>query len=267
MTKQAMEALTAEVALADDLAAGLTGEEWAAASDCAGWRVQDVFAHMASVFHQVADPSSVPEGATGDAEATAELMLVSRRKWTPAQVMDEYREWSPKALAALASMQDPPMADMVIPLGNLGHHPLHLLANALTFDHYCHLRHDILCPSGPVDRPALPTDELRIAPTLEWMLGGLPQMCAEGLRGVDRPLNFVFEGPGGGPWVLRPADEPGGFVVIDPGTDAAPAATVTTTGHAFVQWGTKRRAWQACGVRVDGDAEYAASVLDAINVI
>ena len=60
---------------------------------------------------------------------------------------------------------------------------------------------------------------------------------------------------------------PGASWSSSPAPDAAPAATVTTTGHAFVQWGTKRRAWQACGVRVDGDAEYAASVLDAINVI
>lgn len=267
MTKQAMEALTAEVALAEDLAAALTAEEWAAASDCAGWRVQDVFAHMASIFHQVADPSSVPEGATADAEATAELMLVSRKEWTPGQVMDEYREWSTKALAGLASMQDPPMADMVIPLGNLGSHPLHLLANALVFDHYCHLRHDILQPGGPVERPPLPSDELRMTPVLDWMLGGLPQMCADGLRVVDRPVTFVVEGPGNGSWVLRPPAEGDEFVVIEPGRDDGAAATVTTTGHAFVQWGTQRRPWQECGVRVEGDAAYAASVLDAMNVI
>ena len=29
-------------------------------SDCAGWRVQDVYGHMASIFHQVADPSVTP---------------------------------------------------------------------------------------------------------------------------------------------------------------------------------------------------------------
>ena len=63
------------------------------------------------------------------------------------------------------------MAEVVVPLGNLGSHPLHLLANALVFDHYCHLRHDMLGPNGPVDRPDFPIDELRIAPILDWMLG------------------------------------------------------------------------------------------------
>ncbi len=37
--------------------------------------------------------------------------------------------------------------------------------------------------------------------------------------------------------------------------------------HAFVQWGTQRRPWKECGVRVEGDAAYAGSVLDAMNVI
>jgi len=267
MTKQAMEALTAEVALAQELAHGLSAEEWAAASDCDGWRVQDVFAHMASVFHQVGDPSSTPEGATDDAEATAELMLVSRRELTPSDVMDEYREWSVKALDALGAMQEPPMSEVVIPLGNLGSHPLHLLANALAFDHYCHLRHDILAPSGPVDRPAFPIDDLRITPILDWMLGGMPQMCTEALVVVDRPMNLVFEGAGASSWIVRPADEEGGFVIIEPGRDLAAVATATTGGHEFVQWGTKRRDWRESGVQVEGDEAYASAVLDAFNAI
>ena len=224
-----------------------------------------MFAHMGSVFHQIGDPSSTPEGVTDDAEATAELMLASRKELTPADVMDEYREWSVKALDALGAMQDPPMAEVVIPLGNLGSHPLHMLANALVFDHYCHLRHDVLGPCGPVDRPNFPIDELRITPILDWMLGGMPQMCSDALVVVDRPLNLVFEGPGASTWVVRPPVEAGGFVVIEPGRDAAAVATVTTGGHEFVQWGTKRRDWRESGVQLEGDEAYAASVLDAFN--
>jgi hypothetical protein len=44
-------------------------------------------------------------------------------------------------------------------------------------------------------------------------------------------------------------------------------ATVVSTAHDFVSWGTKRRDWRDSGVRVDGDEAYAAQVLDAINVI
>jgi hypothetical protein len=274
MTMEAIEALTAEVALADELAAGLSAAEWDEPSDCAGWRVQDVYAHMASVFHQVADPSTTPEGAGDDAEETAELMLEPRRPWTPGDVMAEYREWSVKGIDALTALQSPPMSEAVVPLGNLGKHPLHILADALVFDHYCHLRNDILRPNGPIDRPAFPSDELRLRPIMTWMLTGLPQMCANGLAVVDRPVNLVLDGPGGGTYVLRPGSASAGgadtedvFVLIEPGSDAGAAATVTSGTHAFVCWGTKRRDWRELGVQVEGDEDYAASILDAVNVI
>ena len=178
----------------------------------------------------------------------------------------QYQAWSDEALAALAPLQDPPLADTVIALGNLGSHPLHLLANAFVVDHYCHLRHDVLQPGGPIARPPLPADDTRLRPTLEWMLGGLPQMCAAGLATMDRPLVLVFEGPAASSWVIRPAVDDG-FVTVVEGTDGDAMATVTTSAHDFVQWGTQRRDWRTLDVRVDGDAAYAAAVLDVFNVI
>ena len=149
MTKRGVEAVAADSREALALGESLSAEEWMADSDCAGWKVKDVFAHLSSVFRQVADPTSRVEGATDDTEANQELYVAQRKEWAPAQVLDEYREWSEKGIAALAGMQEPPMADTVIPLSDLGSHPLHLLANALAFDHYCHLRNDVLTPNGP----------------------------------------------------------------------------------------------------------------------
>jgi len=266
MSRDAIAALEAERELVLALIASLTPEEWEAPSDCAGWRVQDVVTHMASVFHQIADPASMPASVSADAEENAEVPVTARRSWTPAQVVAEYEQWSTTSIAALAGLQDPPLADTVIPLGNLGHHPMHLLANALVFDHYCHLRHDLLAPHGPLVRPPLPSDDLRLVPTMTWMLAGLPQMCAGALGGMDRPVNLVFDGPGGGTWVLQPpgADE---LTVVEVGPAARAAATVTSTAHDFVCWGTKRRDWRTQAVLVAGDADYAASVLDGINII
>jgi uncharacterized protein (TIGR03083 family) len=264
MTVEAIAALQREVANVKAVAATLSPEEWAAASDCAGWRVQDVVCHMASVYEQIASPGSMPSSDDGDAEKTAELAVEARRDWSPEQVMAAYEEWSDKGVAALAGLQEPPMADAVVPLGNLGSHPLHLLANAIVFDHYCHLRHDILAPGGTVERAPLPPDEGALAAAVEWMLAGLPQMCADGLEALDRPLNLVFTGPAAGSWVLRPGD---GLSVVERGEAADAAASVTTTAHDFVQWGTKRRDWRVSGVTVTGDEAYAASVLDAVNVI
>ena len=260
MTKRGVEAVAADSQEALALGESLTTEEWMAASDCAGWRVKDVFAHMSSVFRQVADPTSAVEGATDDTEANQELYVAQRKDWPPSQVLDEYREWSEKGIAALAGLQEPPMADTVIPLNDLGSHPLHLLANALAFDHYCHLRNDVLAPNGPIERPPLPSDDLRVGATVEWMLAGLPQMCAADLAGkLDPPINLVLSGPGGGEYVL-------GSGGVTPGRDPSAAATVASPAADFVVWGTQRRPW-ASYVEIDGDERAAALVLDAINII
>jgi uncharacterized protein (TIGR03083 family) len=265
MTKQAVAALGDEQRLVLDLIGSLSPAEWEAASDCAGWRVQDVVAHMSAVYKSIAGgPVASDPDHPGDAERGADAGVNERRSWSSADVAAEYREWSDKGIAALAGMNEEPMASTVIPLGNLGQHPMHILANALVFDHYCHLRWDLLRPHGPLERAALPSDDHRMAPIMEWMLGGLPQMCAAGLAMADRPLNLVFEGAGGGTWAVRPATP---FVTITPGTADDAAATVTSTAHDFVCWGTARRRWRDMGVRVSGDEHYAARFLDTVNVI
>jgi uncharacterized protein (TIGR03083 family) len=267
MSREAIEALNAERAHVLELAASLTPAEWATSSDCAGWRVQDVIAHMGATYVTVGGGATArAEPATDDAERNADAAVDERRRWSAEQVLAEYETASTTAIAALAGMQEPPMRDTVVPLGNLGHHPLHLLADALVFDHYCHLRHDLLAPNGPLERSPLPSDELRLRPAVTWMLSGMPQMCAEALSIVDRPLNLVLEGPGGGAWTIGPGSP---YVTIqETNTDRGDAAvTVTSNAHDFVSWGTKRRDWRDSGVRVDGDAAYAARVLDAVNVI
>jgi uncharacterized protein (TIGR03083 family) len=267
MSKDAIEALNVERAHVLELAASLTPAEWATSSDCAGWRVQDVIAHMGATYVTVGGGTTArAEPASDDAERNADAAVDERRGWTAEQVLAEYESASTTAIAALAGLQEPPMRDTVVPLGNLGSHPLHLIADALVFDHYCHLRHDLLAPNGPLAREPLPSDELRLRPAVTWMLGGLPQMCAEALSVVDRPVRLVLKGPGGGAWTIQPGSP---YVTIEaaPADHGDAAATVTSTAHDFVSWGTKRRDWRDAGVRVDGDAEYAARVLDAVNVI
>lgn len=262
MSQAAIEALRVEQTRATVLFQSLTTAEWAAPSGCDGWRVQDVACHMASVFHLIADPTTIAGGAGVDAEADAEVPVQARRDWTPQQVMAEYDQWSDAGIAALEAMQAPGMADMVIPMANLGSHPMHILANAIVFDHYCHLRHDI---GAAVERAsALPHDEAALTATLEWMLAGLPQMCAQALADAPRQgVNLVFEGPAASTYTLAPGDD---MWTVTPGSTSG-WPTLATTAHAFVSWGTKRADWRDHG-RLSGDATGdAAAVLDAINVI
>lgn len=260
MSQAAMDALRAEHAHALELFDSLTADEWARASGCAGWRVQDVAQHMAATFHMIADRTSIELGTSGQTETDAEVPVQARRDWTPAQVCAEYREWSDKGIAALAAMQDEPLAEMVAPLGDLGSHPLHTVANAIVFDHYCHLRHDI---GAAVRRAAdLPHDPLALECSIEWMMAGLPQMCAAALEPCRVGVNLVFtdlqhvsyrlvRAPGDGPWEVHV------------GTDNSHPVAVTSA-HEFVSWGTKRSDWRAHTQLSD---QAAAATLDAFDII
>ena len=189
------------------VATSLSADEWAAPSDCVGWRVQDVIAHMANVCRSVVDPSALAPGVPGDLEATQAVQAEAHQGWTPEQVMVDYEQVSAKVLEALVGFQAPGVADVMVPIENAGLYPLNLVANALAFDHFCHLRNDILRPNGPIERPVPPSDELRLGATTEWLVAGLPQMSAERLRAaVTMPLALRLVGPGGGEWTIRPAD-------------------------------------------------------------
>jgi len=110
-----------------------------------------------------------------------------------------------------------------------------------------------------------PRDEARVGATLEWLLAGLPWMCAAQLGFVDRPVALTLTGPGGGTWTIAPGGDAGRVTVSD-GADAAAVATITSDAHDFVAWSTHRRPWSEC-VTIEGDADYAVRVLDAIRPI
>lgn len=263
MSKNAIAGLQAEVDRAKELFATLTPEEWAAPSGCTGWRVQDVAQHMAAVYQSIAaaDTLEVDTSAAEGAEASAEMVVQARKDWTTEQVVAAYDEWCVKGVAALAALQEPPMADTVVPLGDLGEHPMHILGDAIAFDHYCHLRHDI---GAAVERAAaLPQDAAVLGPAIDWMLAGLPQMCADALAaGPQQAVNIVFEGPAAASYCLAPGD---GLWTVTAGTQAD-TPTITGSAHDFISWATQRADWRATGNGDTGNAD-AAAVLDAINVI
>ena len=260
MTSPAIQALRSEHSHALKLFDSLTADEWALPSGCAGWSVQDVAQHMASTFHSIADASSIEMGTTPDVEQNAEVPVRARRDWTTDQVMAEYREWSDKGIATLAAMQEPPMAEMVVPLANLGAHPLRLLANAICFDHYCHLRTDI---GAAISRAAdLPHDPMVLEATVEWMMAGIPQMCTDALAGCTQGVSFVFSDLQHVLYTLAPG-APGELWEVAHGTDAS-LPVVLTSAHEFVSWATKRSDWRG---HVQLTDEGAAATLDAINVI
>jgi uncharacterized protein (TIGR03083 family) len=264
MSKLGVEGLRAERDATLTIAKDLTEAEWNAPSDCDGWAVRDVIAHMASILHGVVDPSVMPD-LSGGTEDAMEAPVAERRAWPIEDVVAEFETYSGQVADLAASLQDPPMADTLLPMNDLGTHPMAIMPCTFLFDNYCHLRNDILKPNGPIDRPEPPRDEQRVAPTIEWMLAGLPWMCTKQLAFVDQPITLELTGIGGGTWSIGPGGEDGRVLVTD---GAAPdtVATVTSDSHDFVVWGTQRRPW-ADLAKIDGDAAYAARVLDGIKII
>jgi uncharacterized protein (TIGR03083 family) len=263
MSELAVDGFRAERDAILTVAKSLSEDEWNLPSDCRGWAVRDVFGHMACTLHGVTDPAFLPDTSSGT-ENAMEPPVAERRTWPIEQVLDEYETYSAQAAEVFASVQAPGIAEAPLAMGELGTHAMSILPSTFLFDAYCHLRHDVLAPTGPIDRPQPPRDEQRLRPTAEWMLAGLPWMCAEALAPVvRRPLTLELSGPGGGMWTIAPGPE---RVSVTEGADPAAAATARSTTHDFVVWGTKRRPWRD-SVEIDGDEAYAAAVLDAVKII
>ncbi|MEZ5216195.1 MAG: maleylpyruvate isomerase N-terminal domain-containing protein [Ilumatobacteraceae bacterium] len=271
MSADAMVGLRALHADLEAVFAGLADADWQAPSGCEGWRVQDVLAHVTSNFKEIVDPTppshEPPPAMT--AEEAMEALVAPRKEWTPAELLAEYERYRDGAFAALDAMQEEPMASVEAPVADLGTYQLHQLANAFCFDHYCHLHHDLLAPRGPLSADGLVMDDARVAPGIEWMFIGLPQMCSPAMAPViTEPLVIDLTGPGGGRWIIGPADADG-LITVERSDDPAGstgAATVESSAHDFVSWGTKRSDWRdACSL--SGDVDYAARVLDAMNIV
>jgi uncharacterized protein (TIGR03083 family) len=255
--------LRAESASVVQIAQSFSAEEWNARSDCDGWAVRDVIAHMASIMHGVVDEAWMPD-LSGNTEEAMEVPVGERRAWTTEEVLAEFEIFSGQLVDLGTVVQEPPIADTPLSMHDLGIHPTSMLPNSFLFDTYCHLRNDILEPNGPISRAEPPRDEMRLRPTVEWMLAGLPWMSAEQLGFVDRPLQVVLTGVGGGTWSIGPGGEEGRVLVRKESLDSA-LATVTSDTHDFVIWATRRRPWSQF-TTIAGEASYARRVLDGIQV-
>ncbi len=268
MSSQAVEALKKIHVQVEKVIQNMKDDDWKRESLCDGWRVQEVFAHMSSNMKEAINPTPPPE--TGQeplkAEEAMEALVAPRRDWTAQELLEEYAEYFDAWIEWMASLQEEPTASTMVPLADLGTYPLHMMANAFAFDHYCHLYVDILAPEGPLAIEADSGSDEMIRPGIEWMIAGIPQMQPDELPAViSQPLELELTGPGGGTWTIQPAGE-NGLITIPPRANLGASATVTSTAHDFVSWGTKRSDWRS-SCAIDGDEVYASTVLDSLNII
>jgi uncharacterized protein (TIGR03083 family) len=234
-------------------------EEWQTPSAAAGWRVQDVVAHMGSACHALFGPAALELIRSKDIERSNDVLVDKRRDWSPSRVLAEYERWSQVVLRVLGAVSRTPLVHARIRLAELGRFPTGQLLCAIVFDTHTHLRYDIAPALG---RPAPGTDANRMAVVLEWMMAVLSnQLRAADLAWLDRPLSITLSGLGGGCWVVRPDG------TVAPGKLEGAAAQIGGVAIEFPEWATQRAGWRDRDVTVRGDSEYGERFLDAVNVV
>jgi hypothetical protein len=190
---------------------------------------------MACSFWLAVDPSKLPDPGELPAERAADRYVESRRWMTPEQVVADYRSVSLRGLEVLAALA---AQDVEIPLGDVGTYPASVVPTALAFEAFVHIRCDLFGPDGPLGGEPPASDELRLAPTLDWIEASLPQQHAHLLEGMETAVEIRLDGP-----CARDLRIGEGEV----------AARITSDSRAFVRWVTQRGSWAELGGQAEGD--------------
>src|SRR5262245_59245978 len=143
----ATASLSADHAALLAILAGQPAEIWAAPTGCAGWSVKDLVSHLATLFWRLVDRSRLPDTGGVPTERAQDLDVASRADWNAARVLDDYVEVTGRAIPILRQFEG---RHDLVPLADLGTYPLSMLASAYAFDHYTHIRADLLVPRGPI---------------------------------------------------------------------------------------------------------------------
>lgn len=260
MTSAAVEAFRSDARYLAGILPTFTAREWLQPSACPGWTVKDLVTHLTAVIQEIVDRESLPPAVPGHGtEERQEQAVAALRHLSVDELVSRYGEMTRRGVDLLGQMSN--IAD-VVPLGGLGNYPLHLLANAYAFDHYVHVRADLLAPGGPIERSAPPDGTAGLQAVLEWIVAGFPQMNAEALSGIDAPLGLHLTGDIRCNAFVMPA-EGGGVVVRYEQVDVE--GTITTDAKAFVLWSTRRMPWRAA-VTIEGRVDLAERFCDALHV-
>lgn len=245
----AIEAISADRVALLDICRGLDAAQWQAPSGCAGWRVQDLVAHLGNLFWLVVDPAAVPDTTAMPTEVAQEVAVQARRDWSAADVLADYESVSKAGLDKLAGLAG---VDAELSFGDFGTYRLGVLPCAYSFDHYTHIRADLFAPRGPLTGEPPPSDELRLGSALDWIEAALPQQNAAAAGACTLEIEVTGTASGG-----TASPGPGARSI---GFGHGPAtATIRSDGPALVRWITHRGTWADLGVEATGDTAALAA--------
>jgi hypothetical protein len=214
----------------------------------------------------VIDPANALDGVTSEVslEAINTEKVDAGSDMDPAAVLASYTGQKDEALAAVTELQKPEYRGATAVLGDVGEYELHWFANALCFDHLCHLHADLLAPRGPAKSMAPIIDEARLSPTLDWLIEVIPQWSGAGLADVfTAPVDVVLTGITTKRFQLQPAAS--NRVAIELGASGA-GASISGDSLEAVSWLTGRSD-KTLATSLDGDTALAAAVLAAMKAV
>lgn len=238
---------------------GLTDAEWGLPSAADGWSIQDVVAHLGAGCHAIFTPAVLAILRSDDIERANDAEVDRRRDWSVSRTMSEYETWSNRLVRLARFVLATPGRRMPLRLAELGRFPAGLLlTGAFVFDHHTHLRFDI-APVLDVELPSPQAHEVGVA--IEWMMAVLSNQIRSGALGtIPAPVVLNLRGDGGSSWTVSRDG-------VRRGSASNAVATIDGIAASFPAWGTRRAPWRGFDVTLSGEVDYAAAVLDQVNVI
>jgi uncharacterized protein (TIGR03083 family) len=246
-----------------DLSAG----EWALPTECPGWDVKDQLSHLVGIERSLmGEPVPAWDGPLGDhvkndLAAMHEPWVAVRRARPGPDVHAEFVDVTGTRLARLEARSEEEWA--LVGFSPVGDVPYAVFMEVRVFDSWVHeqdARRALDRPGGGGNRAS--------AVALDRMVGAMPFVvgkkagCADGTA-----VRFDVDGPGDDARAFTVAVEGGRAKPV--GDDVAPSATLAMASTDFVRLccgrATTEQVEAAGGVRVEGDAAVARSVLTNMN--
>ena len=249
-----------------ELCAGLSDQQWAIATECPGWSVQDQVSHLVgsecrlmgrpAPAHEPADTSHV----RNDVGQSNEVLVDYRRQFAGADVLAELREITGERLDVLRAMTDDDFASETD--NPLGRGPYSDLLRIRIYDAWVHeqdIRRALGMPghlSGPVAEHAYDRTEM-----------AMPFVVGRKVK-PDDGATVVFEitGEVGGTVALSMVDGRATRLDVAP---VAPTVQLTMGLEPFNALGTGR--WDAAkalangSVTIAGDTELGERIVSEMN--
>jgi len=232
--------------------------EWSAPTDCPGWTVQDVFAHIVGIeevsMGHDAPHVDVPDydHVTSDIGRMNEVWVESMRSMTGSDVLDRFTIVTEARLAELCTLDEAGFgADSWTPAGP---GTVRDLIPFRIFDSWVH-EQDI---RRAVDRPG-GLDGTGAAVTLERCVGSMGYVVGKSARAPDgTTVRFDLLEPLARSFSVGVEGGRGSLLDEDPDD---PTVTVVTSGDTFVRLACGRATATDAEITATGDAELGAAIL------